>query len=331
MFIPEYSITNQTIKNIANIEYSKAIVENATILPNLQRQLEKDATMRFIYYTLDMYGLNVNINFIKRYLDEIASDVTIEVENLYKGINLIKELSSQQKDFEETDLIMIHKLCSKGILPTTKIGTYRSKKIQDAFNPENILAGVVELTDWYNSLDSRESYPIITSAILRARLETIIPFEETNLFVSNLTTLLSLNSSGYTLNNYYCIEEFFSKSSDEYYKALESTEEEDPDYTLWIEYFTDALSHELTNIKEKVGLYARDTKIAKAAGKTKLTERQERLIEYMQDYGALQNKDFGLLFSDVSEDSILRDLKLLINEGLVTKSGSTKSSRYILR
>ena len=51
----------------------------------------------------------------------------------------------------------------------------------------------------------------------------------------------------------------------------------------------------------------------------------------MQDYGVLQNKDFSRIFPDISEDTVLRDLKSLIDAGIVQKTGSTKSSRYELK
>jgi DeoR/GlpR family transcriptional regulator of sugar metabolism len=62
-----------------------------------------------------------------------------------------------------------------------------------------------------------------------------------------------------------------------------------------------------------------------------VSERQERIIEYLQDYGMLQNKDFPRIFPNISEDTVLRDLKVLIDMGIIQKTGSTKSSRYVLR
>ena len=61
-----------------------------------------------------------------------------------------------------------------------------------------------------------------------------------------------------------------------------------------------------------------------------LTERQMRIIEYIQDIGYVQNKAFSSLFPDLSEDSILRDIKDLIEKNLVKKIGKTKSARYVL-
>jgi len=77
-------------------------------------------------------------------------------------------------------------------------------------------------------------------------------------------------------------------------------------------------------------LLSKDTKISQASGSANLTERQEIIVEYLQDYGKIQNKDFGIILPDVSEDSVLRDLKALMDKDIVVKKGKTKSSRYEL-
>ena len=113
--------------------------------------------------------------------------------------------------------------------------------------------------------------------------------------------------------------------------SLDSINHSDQDLTEWLEYFTEALASEVSTVSQNVKLLAKDTKIAKATGRTKVSTRQERIIEYMQDYGVLQNKDFSRIFPDISEDTVLRDLKSLIDAGIVQKTGSTKSSRYELK
>ena len=61
-----------------------------------------------------------------------------------------------------------------------------------------------------------------------------------------------------------------------------------------------------------------------------LTERQIKIIEYMQQIGYLQNKAFDSLFPMVSEDTVLNELKGLISQGIVKKSGSTKGAKYVM-
>lgn len=61
-----------------------------------------------------------------------------------------------------------------------------------------------------------------------------------------------------------------------------------------------------------------------------LTERQIKIVEFVQENGFLQNKAFFELFPMVSEDTVLRDLKDLLKKGIVKKEGTTKGARYVL-
>ncbi len=61
-----------------------------------------------------------------------------------------------------------------------------------------------------------------------------------------------------------------------------------------------------------------------------LTERQVKIIEYIQEVGYLQNQAFLTLFTNVSEDTVLRDVQDLVKKGLINKVGSTKSARYVM-
>ena len=62
-----------------------------------------------------------------------------------------------------------------------------------------------------------------------------------------------------------------------------------------------------------------------------LSERQIKIVEFIQENGFLQNKAFFELFPMVSEDTVLRELKDLLGKGIVKKEGTTKGARYVLR
>jgi predicted HTH transcriptional regulator len=74
-------------------------------------------------------------------------------------------------------------------------------------------------------------------------------------------------------------------------------------------------------------------KIKKTLGGQQLTlsERQIKIMEFIQENGFLQNKSFFELFPMISEDTVLRELKDLIKKGIVKKDGTTKGVRYILK
>ena len=61
-----------------------------------------------------------------------------------------------------------------------------------------------------------------------------------------------------------------------------------------------------------------------------LSERQIKIIEYLQKVGYLQNQAFDTLFPMVSEDTILRELQELTKHGIIKKEGITKGARYVL-
>jgi DeoR/GlpR family transcriptional regulator of sugar metabolism len=84
-------------------------------------------------------------------------------------------------------------------------------------------------------------------------------------------------------------------------------------------------------LKDKYNLLKEQSKQAQIPDIEKLTARQQRIYQYLLDYKFLQNSQFMLLFPEISEDSILRDLKVLIDKNLIIKSGKTKSSKYELK
>ena len=326
MFIPEYTITNKTLQNIAQIEYCKALIENTLILPGWESKLQKEARHRAIFSSLKYYGLSVDPEQLNKYLDNLTNVAQQEIKNLNGVLDFI-ENDLETPETDEKTIKDLHAIIS---LNLTAPGVYRSRKLKNTTPPEEILADMVKLMDWYNSLDAGDTHPVILAGIFKAQIEIISPFEKTNYLVSNSAARLALKLKGWELNNYYCLEEYYLKSRKNYEQSLHSVIDEEGELTAWLEYFTEGFSYELSDIREKVMLMARDTKVAKASGRAKLTERQERIVLYLQDYGILQNKDFAQIFPDLSEDSVLRDLKVLMDKGIIVKTGSTKSSRYEL-
>ncbi len=327
MFLPEYSITQKILKNIAQIEQCKAIIETLPILPHWEKLLQKEARINTIDSSLMFYGVGIPPEEIKKYVDGLADRTYKDVKNIDDAFKFVTS-DTMQLELTEDSIKHIHSLLTQG---SASSGTYRKRQKEGFTHPDEILAKAVEMIDWYNSLDARETHPILLAGLIKGRIEHVMLFEQTNFIVSNFTSRYVLNQRGYSLNHYYCLEDYYIKARREYEQkilSIVSTGEEE--YTEWLEYFTDGLCTDYANLKEKVVLLSRDTKVAKSSGRNKLTARQSRIVEYLQDYGILQNKDFVRVFPDTSEDSILRDLKTLITAGIVVKEGSTKSSRYEL-
>jgi len=323
VFIPEYTITPKTLKNISTLEYGKAVIENTTILPSWENQLKKEAVVRTVSGSLSLLGYSPDFQKVKAVVNNISTTPNQEVSHLIDAVDLL-DSTSQRNEIDENDLKEINKAL-------TKTGIYRNSKKEGKILPEEILAETVQLFDWLNGLDAKDTHPVVTAVIVKATLDLIEPFENLNDVTSNLITYLILRSSGYGFKDFISLESFYYNTRREYQQLVEQIDTKDPDYTEWIDYFTEGLASEISTISQKVKLLAKDTKVAKATGRVKVTKRQERIVEYLQDYGIIQNKDFKILFPEKSEDTVLRDLKTLIDMEIIQKIGSTKSSRYQLK
>ncbi len=326
MFLPEYTITNRILKNIATVEYAKALAENTPILPTLEESIQKEASYNLVKAISTELGKEFADSQVKMALDGLLQIAPPDLANIVKVVDMS---ATEPEEYSNTCLKRIYQTLL-GLDEAVK-APYRSQKISRYLDPEEILAALVELMDWCQSVDALETHPIIFAGVLRARLEVISPFEKLNPTVSNIFTRMALRWRGYSVKGFLKYEERFMADRQWYQKATYSIFKDEGDLTYWLEYFSEAMSYDALDIKEKVMLGERQTKTAVAQGLTDLTERQERIVHFLANYGTMVNKDFSTLFPSVSEDSVLRDLKTLIDKGVVVKFGSTKSSKYKLK
>jgi len=56
-----------------------------------------------------------------------------------------------------------------------------------------------------------------------------------------------------------------------------------------------------------------------------------KLVEYMEAYGSVSNRQWRSILHEYSDDTILRDLKDLQIKRLIKKKGSTKGAVYVLK
>lgn len=250
--------------------------------------------------------------------------------------------------FSETVVKKIHELTTTKIITETECGKYRHQQVvlkntrtgEIAHRPPPAIEVpylMADLIDWLNLSDSRDIHPAIRSAIAQYVMVAIHPFIEGNGRVSRAFAMLPLYVEGYDIRRLFSLEEYFDRNAESYYNTIQSTHQLASDIfkrdlTQWIEYFTEALAIELTRVKEKVQALSRDIKFKQKLGNKQvhLTERQIKLVEYMQQFGGLRMPDAKSLLPMVSDDTIWRDLKKLIDDKVCEKRGSTKGAYYCL-
>lgn len=343
MYRPDFAITNKILKNIGEIEAAKEVIEHAPLLPYWEKKFQDDAILRSTHYGTHIEGNELSLTQVQKVFDGehvVARDRDVqEVINYRKVVEFI----GRKKDVEidEQTIKDLHKLTVEKILDMDAAGKYREKEVvirnsitgEVSFRPPHAVEVEWQMKDLIDFIhEEHDIHPVLKSAIVHYEFVRVHPFLDGNGRVGRALSMLVLFADGYDIREFFSLEEHFDRNAEEYYHALQSVAEQNGDVTSWLEYFTSCLAIELTKIKEKIEHISIDNKLKEKLGGTPvmLTDRQLKIIEYIQEIGYLENKVFATLFPDVSEDTALREIQDLVKKGIVVKKGKTKGVKYLM-
>ena len=351
MYTPKYSINNAILKNIGIIEAAREVIDHAPLLPYYEKEFQKDAMVRSVHHGTHIEGNELNLDQAEKVIegqDVVARQRDIqEVINYRRVMEYLGELKSdpttgRRVQVDDEFIKKLHGMTVGKILPPEKCGEFRTTQVvvknsltgEVTFTPPVALAVPVqikEFTEFINSTGPEDIHPVLKSGAVHYELVRIHPFVDGNGRVSRALSTFILFREGYDIRKFFSLEEYFDNDAAEYYKALQSVGRNEGDLTQWLAYFTHGLAIELSKIKEKIEKISVDVKLKERQGGTPilLSDRQLKIIEYIQKVGYLQNNGFKQLFPMVSEDTVLNELKYLIKHGLIKKSGSTKGAKYV--
>lgn len=152
----------------------------------------------------------------------------------------------------------------------------------------------------------------------------IHPFNDGNGRMSRLLTLLLLYKSGYSVGKYISIEKQIEKTKDQYYDALDEADagwqEEENDPTPFIRYMLQVILACYMEFEERVGFMTEN-----GSGNTaydvvrKYTE---------QKVGKFTGTDVVAHCPPIGRSTALAALKKLVDEGVVIREGSGRSTYY---
>lgn len=348
MYAPKYTISNKILKYIGIIEACKEVIDHAPLLPYYEKAFQTDAMVRSVHHGTHIEGNELDFDQAEKVMlgqQVVARPRDIqEVINYRKVVEYIDKLQAKDNAYIDEDLIkLLHKMTVDKILDLARCGEYRTTQVviknsltgQVTFTPPPAVAVPVqiqELVMFINKANADEIHPVLKAAVVHYELARIHPFVDGNGRVSRSLSIFILFKEGYDIRKFFSLEEYFDNDAVSYYAALQSVEKNGGDLTEWLTYFTEGLAIELTKIKEKIEKISVDTHLKERLGGSPilLSNRQLKIIEYIQKAGFLQNQAFRTLFPMVSEDTVLNELKGLMKAGIIRKSGSTKGAKYVM-
>ena len=185
---------------------------------------------------------------------------------------------------------------------------------------------------WLSSDDGATTHPLLKAGIIHYELVRIHPFTDGNGRATRALSLLLLLLEGYEIKKFFSLDEYYDTDPQAYYDAL-GTVAITGDLTAWLEYFILGISIEFGRVKTLVQKLSLDSRLkANIGGKQiALSDRQIKLVEYLEKYVSLGMGEARDLLPNVSDDTILRDLRDLVNKNLISRRGNTKGAKYYLQ
>ncbi|MFH1566054.1 MAG: Fic family protein [bacterium] len=355
MYNPKYTITNNILKSIGQIEAAKEVIENSPLIPSWERDFVKDAQIRTVHYSTHLEGNPLEFPEVKKIIEGYEDTVIAYDRDVYEVINyreavkfietLFEKSKKDKKDSSDiidlNTIFKIHKILSRKILKEERQGKIRIKNA-DLISSKNFEKVLVfpkaeeisfllkNFLSWLVSKEGKETHPVLKAGIVHYELTKIHPFDDQNGRTARTLSTLTLYLDGYDIKSFFSLDEHFDRNPMDYYNHLASVQE-DGDLTMWLTYFCKSLSIELNRVKEKVLRLSKDAKLKGVVGQVSLNERQEKIINHIQDFGFINNRKWKKIFLDYSDDTVLRDLQDLIKKKIIKKVGKTKSARYVMR
>lgn len=358
MFISNYRITNNILRNIGIIDASREVIINSPLIPAWEAKFRKEAVERTIHHGTHIEGNPLSAEDVQNILDGkevMARDRDIqEIINYRNVLKFIDQIATQigpGRPYILTveTILEIHRLATDRIILADNCGKFRRTQVvlknsrtgRISYTPPpaaEVPFLVEDLVNWVNSEETKEMHPVIKAGIIHYELARIHPFVDGNGRVARATATLIMFLDGYDIRKLFSLEEYFDSNPLEYYETLQAVSNQlvidthERDLTPWLDYFVQGVAIELSRVKERVQRISADARVKDKLGQqVELNERQMIIMEYLHRHKFMMNKDFRKIFPDFSDDTVLRELKFLKQKGLVKKVGGTKKAQYVLK
>lgn len=363
MYSPHFTISHNLLIYISRIEAAKEIIAYAPVIPAWEAKFRDEARVRTVFHGTHIEGNDLTKEQFEKVIrlpDAVETedihkhtDVVAKARDIQEVLNYrsVVQWIDQWRDFIGSEVVYsedvlktLHALTTQKVLPDEQVGQYRQQQVvvrsvqtgQVAFRPPvavEVPFFIEEFLEWLNSEEGHSIHSIFRAAITHYELVRIHPFSEGNGRTARALATLVLYAEGYDFKRFFSLEQYFDTDVEEYYQAILSVQQDpNKDMTYWLEYFCYGLAVELDRVKQQVLKLSKDLQLKSRLGQQiALSERQIVLFELLQQQGEITSQDATAVLPDISVDTILRDLKDMMQKGIITKSGVTKGVTYALK
>jgi len=341
-FNPVFTITNRITAGLTGIERARGFLDAATLSEAWVNEMGCRALVLEAHHTTHIEGTRLTLDQAGRLLEGklvpgADRDDVLELLNYKKAFEFVSEYVKDGGPITEGLVREIHKRLVDGVRGGAAApGEYRriQNYVVDSVTGEIVYTPppthdvpimMADLVYWLNK--EKAIHPVLVSGISQFQLVHIHPFLDGNGRTSRLLSTLCLYRAGYDFKRLFTISEYYDRDRPAFYRAIQSVREHGMDMTVWLEYFVEGLTAQLAEVRERGEQAIRRDMLVK---EHMLSDRQARALAHILEHGSLTIKDFEGLCPDVNRRSLQRDLKTMVDLGLIVSEGETHQLRYRL-
>lgn len=342
MFAPKYSITNQLLANITQINTLIRNLNDRRFPRVVLVEFEKTAREVSTYASTSIEGNPLPLTEVKKVLKskpENIRDSEKEVINYNQALETLNQLlESNQLELTLKLILDIHKQVTTGLLPEHESGKLRQNPVvvndprtgDMVYIPpevEKVQELVHDLITFVQD-NSQKIDPLILAGVFHKQMVIIHPFMDGNGRTTRLATKVLLAKMGLNTFNLFSFEKYYNQNVTKYFQTVGEYGDYNElsiviDFTKWLEYFTAGLIDELLRVQ----------KLLPEIGNTPNTRLETyhlKLLEYIKKNGFITDRNYAEITERAKATRTL-DFQRLIELGMIERKGKGRSTYYTLK
>jgi len=329
---PQYTITPALLARVEQIAALRERIQAATVEVPWIPALQKDTRTRNTHSSTAIEGNPLTLEQVRaveegREIPAIAGRARREVVNYFAGLRFVEKQAGTNPITHE-EILRLHGIIAGDVMDQGMAGRYRTIAVRVGKYvpppPLDVSGLMFELLTWWNR-ESAGLSPVLSSAIVHYRFESIHPFADGNGRTGRALALWELYRRGFDTHHIFSVDEFYWENRPRYYSALDAVRREGEDLTGWLEYAAEGLQLTLERV------WTRVQKFSAGAPRTKLVLRpkQEQLLQLLRDHKSMTPHEIWEALG-VTRQGAIKLMQPLLDAGIMQRVGTRKSGRYIL-
>lgn len=342
MFDPQYTLTNQILNSIAEIERLTATIKRIGIPTEILKHIKKQCSIALTHYSTQIEGNRLSMEQVSQVLEKQKTFGLIRDEKEVKNyFSLLEKMPSfikkYKKKITQKLILTCHNETLNKIVEKNLRGRFRDaqnaiyeagsgKLIYLPPEPKDVTKLIENLCQWINKANI---HAIILAAIFHNEFVTIHPFIDGNGRMARFLSLYFLESHDLDWKHIVPIDRYYADNRPIYYEMLQQNyshnyyeDRNKTDFTKWIEYYVEGIKIMLSGTINQVELFKTENIL--------INNRQAKILNYLKNKNYITASQYAQKYK-ISNRMASIDLTQLVKWGKLSIIGKARATKYFLK